>query len=370
MNLSAPLPPEIDSFRDQLREFVIGELRPHSEEWEAEGAAPRSVFEKLGKLGLLTTDPRSNAAAAEELPRCETMGLALAVLVQSNLTAPLLEKHGTPEQLERWLPLLLGGKALAAMAVSEPSAGSDVSSIAATARSEGKSYLLSGDKTYITCAAYADLLIVAAKHADGAHENKLSLFLVPAGSAGVRVEKLALLGMRTSGAGKVRLEDCRVPASAILGGIGAGFSLIQEGLDRERLIGGIAAVAWASHCLEKTISYARDRKAFGQSISRFQAVRHQLAESAAELEAARQLNYRTFERWVGGETVAREICMIKLFTYRAAQRTIERCLQIHGAAGYLDDSWTSRFYRDARALTIAAGTPEIMCEMIASYLRL
>jgi alkylation response protein AidB-like acyl-CoA dehydrogenase len=156
----------------------------------------------------------------------------------------------------------------------------------------------------------------------------------------------------------------------VLGQAGAGLGYIQQALDRERLLGGIAAVAWAQYALEKTRTFARTRRAFGRPLAAFQAIRHQFAEMATTLEAARQLNYATFALWVEGARVTPQVCMIKLFSYQAAQRVVEQCLQVHGGAGYLDECWISRFYRDARALTIAAGTPEIMKEMIAAHLRL
>jgi alkylation response protein AidB-like acyl-CoA dehydrogenase len=155
----------------------------------------------------------------------------------------------------------------------------------------------------------------------------------------------------------------------MVGKAGDGFGQVQRALNRERLFGGLACVAWAQYALEKTLEFARRRKAFGNTLNQFQAVRHNFAELATELEAARALNNSTLAGWIEGEPVTREICMIKLFSYQVAQKVITHCLQIHGGLGYLADHWSSRFYRDARALTIAAGTPEIMKEMIATYLR-
>jgi alkylation response protein AidB-like acyl-CoA dehydrogenase len=155
----------------------------------------------------------------------------------------------------------------------------------------------------------------------------------------------------------------------LLGTEGEGFAYIQRALNRERLFGGIAAASWAEYAMERTIIFARQRHAFGQKISRFQAIRHQFADMATRLEAARQLNRATFERWLAGENVSRQICMIKLFSYQVAQDVIGSCLQLHGGLGYTDGHWSSRYYRDARALTIAAGTPEVMRDLIAAYLR-
>ena len=181
---------------------------------------------------------------------------------------------------------------------------------------------------------------------------------------------LATLGLAPTAMGRIAFTKCRVSAGAMLGEAGAAYGYIRDALDRERLFGGIGAVAWAMYALEKTAAFLKTRKAFGQPLSRFQAIRHQLADLAAALEAARSLNYATFTRWEAGEDVTKEIAMIKLFGYRQAQRAIETCLQLHGGLGFLADHWTSRWYRDARALTIAAGTPEVMRDLIAAYLRL
>jgi alkylation response protein AidB-like acyl-CoA dehydrogenase len=354
-----------ERFRAEVREFVERELRPHADEWEKERASPREAITACGKRGYLSLDPWRNAVLAEELPRCESLGVALSVFVQSNLLAPMLEALGTPGQQQAWLGPLRAGELIGAMAVSEPGAGSDVAALESRATVAADGYLLSGIKTYITNGACADFLLVAAR----IHED-LSLLIVPSTTPGVRVEALDTLGLHTSAAGRLSFTDCRVPAGHVLGQAGAGLGYIQQALDRERLLGGIAAVAWAQYALDKTRTFARNRRAFGRPLAAFQAIRHQFAEMATTLEAARQLNYATFALWVEGARVTPQICMIKLFSYQAAQRVVEQCLHVHGGAGYLDDCWISRFYRDARALTIAAGTPEIMKEMIAAHLRL
>jgi alkylation response protein AidB-like acyl-CoA dehydrogenase len=254
------------------------------------------------------------------------------------------------------------------MAVSEPAAGSDFASLRCQASPVRGGFRLSGDKTYITNAAAADFLVVAARIGDTAGE--LTLFLVPARAVGVRIKRMRSLGLATTAMGHVTLRNCAVPRAAALGEVGQGFRYILEALNRERLYGGIGAVAWADRALEKTRAFLRERRAFGRSLNRFQAIRHQMADLATTLEAARQLNYAAFTRWADGKDATKEIAMVKLFTYREVQRAIEACLQLHGGLGYLDDHWTSRWYRDARALTIAAGTPEVMRELIAAYLRL
>jgi alkylation response protein AidB-like acyl-CoA dehydrogenase len=356
-------------FRAELQRFVERELAPHAERWERDGVFPRRALAACGRRGYLGLDPSRTAILAEELARSESMGVALSIFVQAGLVGPLLDALGTPAQKRRWLAPLRAGRRFGAMAVTEPGAGSDVAGLTCRAISNVRGFTIDGEKTYITNAAAAAFLIVAARVGDAAAAD-LALFIVPTNGRGVRVTPLATLGLGPTAMGRIAFTQCRVPADAMLGESGAAYGYIQDALNRERLFGAIGAVAWAARALEKTASFLKTRHAFGRPLSRFQAIRHQLADRAAALEAARQLNYATFMRWQAGEDVTKEIAMIKLFGYREAQRAIECCLQLHGGLGFLADHWTSRWYRDARALTIAAGTPEVMRDLIAAYLRL
>jgi acyl-CoA dehydrogenase len=359
---------EHEQFRQKVRAFVDRELRPCSTAWEEAGEFPRSVLLECAQQGLFQSDPWLNGIIAEELPRSESLGFALSFLVQANLITPLLEEFGTSEQRTTYVPALRSGKMMGAMAVTEPVAGSDFAALQCRADIVGDELALHGEKTYITNAVFADFLIVAARIPELAEEG-LTLVLVPVKSEGITIERLQTLGLCASGTGRIRFDGCRVRRDQLLGAAGEGFGQVQRALNRERLFGGMACVAWADYAMQKALVFAQERKVFGNTINQFQSIRHEFAEMATELAAARSLNYQTFSRWTLGECVTREICMIKLFSYQAAQRVITQCLQMHGGLGYMDDHWTSRFYRDARALTIAAGTPEVMKEMIAAYMR-
>lgn len=365
--MNNPFSPEHEQFRTKVREFVTQDLRPHASDWEASGEFPRDLVKECARRGLLQDDPWFNAILAEELPCCESLGFALSFFVQANLIIPLLQEFGTQSQKATYLPRLQAGEIMGAMAVTERGAGSDFAALSCMAEISGSELTLRGEKTYITNAAFADLFIIAARLEN--EPEGLTMVLVPAKRDGVTIERLETLGLSASGSARIRLNGCRVPRENVLGAIGEGFVQVQRGLNRERLFGGLACVAWAQYALNKALEFARERKAFGNTLNRFQAIRHEFAESATRLEAARSLNYRTFAGWVTGESVTREICMIKLFSYEVAQQVITHCLQVHGGLGYMADHWTSRFYRDARALTIAAGTPEIMKDMIATYER-
>jgi acyl-CoA dehydrogenase len=365
----APFDAGHERFRAQVRRFVERELAPHADRWERDGRFPRRALAACGRRGYLAFDASRTAVLAEELARCESLGVALSIFVQAGLVGPLVDELGTAAQKRRWLAPLRAGRRFGAMAVTEPGAGSDFAGLTCRAAADIRGFIIDGEKTYITNAAAADFLVVAVRAGDRPDAD-LTLFIVPTDIRGVRVTPLATLGLGPTAMGQVAFSKCRVPADAMLGESGAAYGYIQNALNRERLFGGIGAIAWAARALEKTAAFLKTRRAFGRPLSRFQAIRHQLADLAAALEAARQLNYATFIRWRAGEDVAKEIAMIKLFGYREAQRAIETCLQLHGGLGFLADHWTSRWYRDARALTIAAGTPEVMRDLIAAYLRL
>jgi acyl-CoA dehydrogenase len=356
------------SFKQYLRRWVEGEIRPRAARWERDGRFPSRVLAECARRGYFSLPPNEGYILAEEIARCDSLGFALSVFVQANLIAPMLEELGTARQKQVCLKPLMSGRNVGCMAVSEPVAGSDFAALETEAKPARGSFVLTGTKTYITNAALADFAIVAGR-ITGGRPDELSLFLVPLDGRSVRVKPLPVLGLRASAAGTIELRGCRIPGENLLGAAGEAFAYIQRALNRERLFGGIAAVSWAEYAMQRTLTFARSRRAFGQTISRFQAVRHQFADMATRLEAARRLNRATFDRWTAGEDVTREICMIKLFSYQVAQDVIGTCLQLHGGLGYSDDHWASRYYRDARALTIAAGTPEVMRDLIAAYLR-
>jgi acyl-CoA dehydrogenase len=366
---TAPFDSGNHRFRASLRRFVEREVGPAAARHERHSRFPRSIIRACGALGYLSLDAARTAVLAEELAHADSLGVALSVFVQAGLVAPMLRQLANQAQQRAWLAPLERGRLIAAVAVTEATAGSDFAAIACRAARTRRGFAIDGEKTYISAAGAADLFIVAVRM-DEAPGPNLSLLLVPRKTRGVRVTGLASLGLNTTAMAKVAFRRCHVPNTALLGEAGEGYGYIHDALTRERLYGGIGAVAWAQRALDKTAAHLRTRRAFGRTLGRFQAVRHQMADLATELEAARQLNYATFAQWQAGGKVIKPVAMIKLFSYSAVQRAIATCLQLHGGLGYMDDHWTSRWYRDARALTIAAGTPEVMRDLIAAHLRL
>ena len=300
------------AFRAHVRSFVEDKLRPLSEKWEKQRHFPVSIFRECARQKLISLDRERNGIIAEELPKCESLGFALSLFVQANLVAPMLDELGSAAQKKNFLSPLLRGQKLGAVAVSEPSTGSDFAALQTQAQKTRTGWRLNGTKTYITNAAIADFLIVAARTEPVQGLQGMSLFLIPTRSKGVSIKRLAMLGLDTSAAGHITLTNCEIPANNMLGERGQAFAYVQSGLNRERLFGGLACVSWAQYSLDKTVPYLQGRSTFGSTLNRFQAIRHQVADMHTRLQAARQLNYHAFRGWLRGENVTKEICMIKI----------------------------------------------------------
>ena len=272
-----PFSADHEQFRGEVRRFVERDLRPHADRWERGRRLPRRALLSC-VARWASTDRWRQAVIAEELPRCDSLGFALSVFVQSNLIAPLVDELGTPAQKDAWLEPIRKGRALGALAVSEPDAGSDVAAISTRGRRRAGRLVIDGRKTYVTNGAAADVLIVAVR-TEGEGLGGLSLVLVPRTTRGLIVEPLETLGLVTSAMGRVTLRGCRVPMASILGRPGAAFGYIQRALTAERMVGSLAAVAWAAYALDRAIAWARRRRVFGQPMVRFQAIRHQIVDA-------------------------------------------------------------------------------------------
>ena len=372
---------EHEAFRASARRFVESELAPHAVEWEGEGHFPDWVFKRMGDLGLLGLrfppeyggqggDWGHAIALAEEMGRCGSAGVAMAVAVQSEMATPPILKFGTEEQKHRYLVPAIRGERIVCLGISEPNAGSDVASIETTARpdgdGDGHGYLINGRKTFITNGVRADFCLLVTRTDRGAGHEGFSLFLVDTGLPGFAVSReLDKLGMRSSDTAELVLDDVRVPASARLGDEGRGFVEIMWELQGERLVGAAGSVAGARLVWERTLEYAKERQAFGRAIGSFQVNRHKFATMATELEAARQLVYDAALAWERGEYPVKEISMVKLYSGLVVNRVMNECLQIFGGYGFATETGVERAWRDARLLRIGGGTDEIMREVIS-----
>lgn len=372
-----------DTFRKEVRAFIETRLTPHADEWEIEGSLPRSLFVELGNQRLLglTHDPKYggagldfgyNVVLAEELPRSKMMGLTLSVIAQTNIFPPLLSTLGTEEQKEAFLAPAIRGEKIGCVASTEPTGGSDiVRSVQCTAEDDGDFWVISGEKKYITNAPISDFLIVLVRTRPERTIHSLSLVIVPSDTPGFRVkETLRKLGMRTSPTGWVEFDRCRVPKTLTIGRPHLGYHYVARNILEERLIGGASAVSLAQIILSETIRYLQGRTAFERRLADLQAIRHRVAEMAAEIEVSKRFVHSVAESYRDGKVEAKEICMIKFQIFEIVQRVIERCLQLQGGYGFLEENWMTRAYRDARVLSVGGGASELMKDLVAGYLRL
>ncbi len=371
-----------EEFRHRLRTYVEAQLAPHADDWEARGVLPREVFRGLGAEGFLglTHERRYGGQAldfgyavvlAEELPRSRMGGLTLSVLAQTNFFLPLLASHGSEAQKEAFLAPAIRGEKIGALASTEPAGGSDLSGATATvALDDGDVWIVSGEKKYITNGPIADFVVTLVRTGPQPGPNTLSLLIVPTDTPGFAVRELRKLGLHTSPTGWLTFDHCRVPKALTLGQVNRGYYYHTQNLLEERLIGGVSGLAMAGLVLTDTIAYVKQRTAYGQPLAALQTIRHRIAEMAAEVEMARAFVYSVCERYRDGHTDSKRICMVKFQVVDIAQRVIERCLQLFGGYGFLEENWISRAYRDARVLSLGGGTSEVMKDLVASYLRL
>ncbi len=372
---------ELDALRDSIRRYVDAELRPHVDEWERDGHFPDDVFRRCGEFGFLGLHyperwggSGGGIGAAivlmEELARCGTAAIAMAVGVQTDMATPALAQFGTDEQRERYLRPAIAGEKIAAIAITEPDAGSDVAGISTRAVRDGDAWRIRGSKLYITNGARADFLTLVAKTDPEAAHHGFSLFLVDTDLPGLEVSRtLDKLGMRSSDTAEIALDDVVVPHENLLGlEPGRGFAQLMWQLQYERLSGAAACVGHADWVLAETIEYARARHTFGKPLVEHQALAHKLADAATELEAAKTLLYSTAWRVEHGDYAVTEISMAKKYCAQVQNRLVDTCLQIHGGAGYMEEYPVSRAFRDARLQRIGGGSDEIMNEVIAKRL--
>jgi acyl-CoA dehydrogenase len=372
---------EHQDFRDSVRRFLVKEALPHTEDWEAAGLVDRDFWTKAAKQGMVVfaapeefggaglSDFRFNAVIDEEVALTGAVGDNFNLT--NDIAAPYFLDLTTAEQQARWLPALTSGEKIPAIAMSEPGAGSDLRGIASTAVPQGDHYLLSGSKTFVTNGIQADLIIVAAYIREGGGTNGMGLFVVESDMAGfTRGRKLSKVGRRAQDTAELFFEDVAVPAANVLGEPGRGLGYLMLNLAQERLSMAVVAVATAERALEITLDYVRERNAFGRPIGSFQANRFALAELAAEIKVARVFVDGCLAAHLTGELSAEDAAAAKLWTTELQVRVADRCLQLHGGYGYMDEYEISRIWRDSRVTRIYGGTSEIMKEIIGRSLNL
>lgn len=369
---------EYELLRDQVRRFVKEEIKPCADQWEENGFIPRSILRRMGALGFFgirypaeyggaEMDSVASTVFAEELGRSTYGGVADAMLVHADMASLYVFHDGTKAQRARWMPGIVSGEAITAVAITEPDAGSDVKAIRTRAVRDGDSYVLDGTKLYITNGVHADLYCVAAKTDPAAGTNGITMFLVEKGTPGFSVAReLDKLGWRSSDTAELVFDGCRVPAENVLGAEGQGFYSIMRNLQNERLVLAAMSIGMAEAAIDMTVTYVKTRRAFGGVLWDMQAIRQRLAMLSARLEASRQFLYATAWRMAADDDCLRETSMLKAICGELVNEVAYACVQFHGAMGVMRESAIERVARDARVLSIAGGATEVMLEVVAS----
>lgn len=372
---------EHELFRETARTYYLRECAPHAAQWERDGQVSRAAWAAAGKAGLIgwelpeeyggqdIHDFRYNAIMAEEMAATSSVGIGLGL--QNDVLPPYLAGLTTEEQKARWLPGVVSGETICALALSEPGAGSDLRAISTTARREGDQWVVDGSKTFITNGILADLVVVACKTDPQAGHKGISLIVVERGAEGFeRGRKLDKVGMKAQDTAELFFHQVRVPAENLIGQEGRGFYHMMQNLPTERLAIAVSSLAAAERAFEITLEYAKSRTAFGQPIGSFQANRFALADVRAKLNAARGYVDGCIMALVDGHLTADDAAAAKYWTSETAWQVIDRCLQLFGGYGYVNEYEIARIWRDNRVQRVFGGTSEIMQEIVGRSLGL
>jgi alkylation response protein AidB-like acyl-CoA dehydrogenase len=373
-----------EAFRASVRTFVDKEIAPHVDEWSAAGITPRELFTAAGRQGLLGVDVpeeyggggvpdfRFNAVLGEELLRTPDAGAGLGIALHNDICVPYFLSYCTEEQKQRWLPGIVSGELVTAIGMTEPGIGSDLASMTTSALRDGDHYVVNGAKTFITNGIHADLVITAVK-TDPRHRHRgMSLLILERGMAGfTRGRNLDKLGQHAQDTAELFFDDVHVPVGNLLGPKeGQGFVQLVENLPRERLSIAIAAVASVRSVLGMTLAYVTERRAFGKPVGTFQNSRFVLAEIATELDVAQHYVDDCVRALNDGELTAVDAAKAKWWTTELQGRALDRCLQLHGGYGFMNEYPVARAYADSRVTRIYGGTTEIMKEVVGRDLGL
>ena len=373
-----PFTEEHELLRQSVEKFVAKEITPYVEEWEKNEHCEIEVFKKMGEKGFFGVsfpeeyggggmDFWGAVTVIRELAYANVGGLSMSLYAHTYLPLPLLVALGTDEQKRDYLVPALAGEKIAALAITEPGAGSDVSGITTSAKDMGDHYLVNGSKMFITNGNIADFIVVVARTGEGMNMTLLIVDTNTPGFSSIPVKNK--LGMDSSDTAQLFFEDCKIPKSAVVGQEGNGFYYIMNNFQEERLLAGVTAMYVAEWALERAKKYSLERHAFGRPIGKFQVIRHKIAQMAITVEACRSIAYRAVAEFIEkGNKAETIITMAKAFISEESIKVINESLQIHGGVGYTEDFGIARAWRDARLLTIGAGTTEIMHEILGKVI--
>ena len=367
------------AFRDVVRRFVQKEIEPFATEWDEAGGFPRELYEKAAAIGLLglgfpeeyggtPTDQFMWIVATQELARAGAGGVS-ASLNSHSIGAPPIARAGSPELKARVLPEILAGKKISALAITEPSGGSDVANLRTTAVRDGDHYVVNGEKTFITSGMRADYITTAVR-TGGDGPGGVSLLLIPGDTPGLTRTPLKKMGWWASDTATLHFDNCRVPAGNLLGQEGAGFMIIMLNFNSERLTMAAGCIAASRVCLEESIAYAKERVTFGKPLTKHQVIRHKLVDMAQKIAASQAMLELLAWRVEQGESPIAEICMLKNQATQTMAFCASEAVQIFGGAGYMRGVKVERIYREVKVNAIGGGTEEIMKDLASRQMGL
>ena len=363
---------EHELFRDTIRDFLKAEVTPYIEEWEKNGKVDRSVLRKMGEMGFLSleiaeeyggmnADFMYTTILCEEMGRTGCLGFSTVVASHSYLAMNYLSHAGSPYLKEKYLVPSVTGEKIGSLGMTEPFAGSDLKAIRTTAKRDGDFYIVEGSKTFISNGHYGDYVVAAVKTG----EKGISMMVIDLDAEGVTTSKLDKVGIRCSDTAEIAFNSVKVPAENLLGEEGKGFYYMMESLQTERLTLSQANMGAMQYVLDITLQYISERSAFGRTINKFQALRHQIADMASDIEAWKNFLYYTSYRLSKGDHVVKECSMLKLKSSDLLNEVVYKCGQMFGGYGFMEEYPIGRIYRDVRVIPIYGGTSEIMKEIIS-----
>lgn len=375
--------PDHALFRESVREFVSREIVPNVPKWEQDGKVDKEMFRKAGQAGLLgmaiaeeyggggVEDFRFNTVIVEEMMRADAFASGMCITLHNDVVLPYFLSLCNNEQSQRWHPGLASGELMGAIAMTEPGAGSDLAGISTTAVRDGDVYVVNGSKTFITNGINSDVIVTAVKTDPSVRHAGMSLLVIEDGMEGFsRGRNLEKIGLHAQDTAELFFEDVRVPVDNLLGEEGKGFVHLVHNLPQERLSLTTGSIAHAQVAFEWTLEYVKERQAFGQPIGGFQAIKHTMAEMRTELDIAQIYVDAQILALNAGELTADEAAKAKWWVTELENDVIDRCLQLFGGWGYMEEYPIARAFRDARVQTIYGGTTEIMKEIVGRSLGL
>ena len=371
--------PEHEDFRRTVRHFVSQEMRPRAREFDAKGRFDKSLYKRMGELGFLGLrydekwggsglDWTFTAVLFEELAQCDNAGVIMGISVQTDMATPSLHRFGSDALRQQYLVPAIRGEQVAAIAVTEPGAGSDVAGIQTRAVRDGDDWVINGSKIYITNAATADWLCLLAVTDPDKGYGGFSQILVPTDTPGFRYELLDKIGNWGSDTGLLFFEDMRVPVANTIGEAGRGFQQQMMQFQDERLIACVSSMAGSLALWQETKRYCEERIVFKKPLSKMQVTQFKFVEMLTQITAAQELTYACVRKRLQGEDATKEISLAKLFSGRMARYVADTCIQLHGGFGYMKESVAGRAFVDTRLISIGGGADEVMIQYVAKML--